>query len=254
MLNALFPALNYLDAQLASFLPLAIRVCLWGAIGGATAILVYALASDQRAIAALKAETRNLRKQAMKLDLDNSAAIAIAMRNLKVSLALLGRAAGPSLVSLPPVLVFAAWLFTYHGYQTPGGAGAVSLTVLPEGLGEVSVRPPEAAALGESRELSLIPSAAMDRIEVHVNGRLVYAGNPLSPPAPVIGKEDGWNLLFASEAGYVEADGPVSEIHIGFPIKRLLPGLPDWASGWELPFFLAAFAGALAVKFGFGIE
>lgn len=105
----LFAPLDWFDGLL-SFLPLVLRVCMWGALAGGITMAVYMATSPQVLIYCLKQRTADLRRRMMDPDLESAAFWSLSAENLRVSLALLGRVTGPALLSALPVLLLAAWI------------------------------------------------------------------------------------------------------------------------------------------------
>ncbi len=131
MMEMILDGAGAIDAAIAVALPATPRVAFYGVLSGAASMGLYAVAANQRKIAELKAELREIRA-AMMAEEDELAEIgALLKRNLKLTLRLSGRVLGPSLLAALPVLVLAAWL------DHVGGLGASFLAeaaFLPEWL------------------------------------------------------------------------------------------------------------------------
>ncbi|MEC8083063.1 MAG: hypothetical protein VX146_00715, partial [Pseudomonadota bacterium] len=110
MMEMILEGAGAIDAAIAVALPATPRVAFYGVLSGAASMGLYAVAANQRKIAGLKAELREIRA-AMMAEEDELAEIgALLKRNLKLTLRLSGRVLGPSLLAALPVLVLAAWL------------------------------------------------------------------------------------------------------------------------------------------------
>lgn len=250
MINAVFPMLNALDGWLSA-LPLLVRTVLWGGISGASCVLVYALLSKQAAIRFLKAETLELRKKLMDPSVDPGTVPRLLRRNLRMSFALLGRVIGPALVSAVPVLVVAAWLNTFHGFAAPGTDTAIPVEGRPPEV-EFRFTPESRVRLADDKTIRVTAPHNDDHaLVLNAHGKAVYAGDPFSPPAPVITKKQWWHHLFASEAGYLSTDAPIEELQFGFERQRVIRSGPAWLGGWEFWFFAGVLVMALALKIGF---
>ena len=132
MLNAVFPVMNAVDAWLAGALPLIARVFLFGVVAGIAAMGIYAAASDQKAIPALKKNSRELRRKMLDPSIEEfSEFLKLARENFLLTFKLLGKVMGPVFLAVLPVLVIASWLDTFHGYSLPEKSQPVSITLVP---------------------------------------------------------------------------------------------------------------------------
>lgn len=115
MIGELFTAV---DGQLAVVLPEAARLVLWATISGAVSMALYACTSPQQRLRALREETAGLQRQLATYDGEFRGAMALARRNLGLSLQRLGWALGPSLLAgAPVILVLIGLASAYEGYQ-----------------------------------------------------------------------------------------------------------------------------------------
>lgn len=241
MVDALFSLFDRVDGW-ASFLPLAVRVACWGAVAGTAATAIYALIADRRAIHGLKAEIAASRRAILGAPLDQAVPMALYVRNLKHSLALMGKVAVPSLISLPAVALVAAWLNAHHGYAAVADRATLPVTAIPAptpAMGSLAIRASDGGT---------------GRIAVFLGPVQIYEGDPCSPPTPVVEKRTWRHALLPSEVGYLADTAPVEALNIGLPAKRILPALPDWAAGWEATFLFAGLLAALAGRTLFGIR
>lgn len=253
ILNTLFPVLGGIDDLIAIILPLLIRISIWGGIAGALAMGIYSLTSNQTVISHLKSESRRLRKQMLEPDLEHKVFLKLMRRNLKVSFALLGRVIGPGLMSALPVLFIAVWLQIFFSYALPETGDKIVVTMSPNYSG-LSITTQAGIFQKEQDTLWIVPSSYSEQIEVRINGDPIYTGNPFTPPTSSIGKRKWWHVLVSSETGYLADEAPIEELLLALPRKRVLPGVPLWASGWEGPFFLWVLLSSLSIKLIFHIE
>lgn len=248
MINLFFPLLHKLDAWLLVF-PLVVRVVIHGLLCGVCAMALYRLLSNQRAIARLKAEARELRSSMLRIDQDPSVYAQAMRRNLAVAFALLGRALPPALLAAVPTLIVSCWLAAFHGYALPE-SGAVPIQVDPP-LRDFVIQPAIMAAPGQALALTADRSTA---VVLYAAGQRVYQGRPFNPPVTTLAKRGWWNAVLETVNGYLAPDAPIREIRLRLSRKRLVPGLPDFLAGWETPFFLGLFVAALGLKFALRIE
>lgn len=244
--------MNAIHVWITSLLPLSVAISAWGVIAGITAMGIYAITSNQAAISELKVETRNLRRKMMNPSLDDyTEFIALAKKNLKVSLTFLGKVIGPALLSAIPILLIVVWLGIYHSYALPEDQKTVSVTVFPVDP-NIQIAPTELVYMNSDG--NSVRPRHLGKVLLRSNERIVYSGNPFEPPVPVIAKRKWWNLFLKSEAGYLIPGAPFREIHLDFQRKLVLEGVPAWVAGWELIFFLSLTVTALAVKCIFRIH
>ena len=122
MSTAIFSLINAIDLAFAPFLPLALRISFWGLLAGVAAMAVYALTSNQRSISILKKEIKEHRRHLLDPSVDSrSEYTALAGKNLKASMALLGKVIVPAALSALPVLLVAWWMDAYHAHTIPEG-------------------------------------------------------------------------------------------------------------------------------------
>jgi hypothetical protein len=253
MINKLFPALNIVDGWIADLLPLSIRLSIWGALAGILSIIIYAKISPQSSIGKLKRKTRTLQRDMLNVDLEFADFWRLSKENLKTSLKLFITVLGPALVSALPVIFLAVWIHTYLAFEAP---------IKPDDLIAISDNKNIELHLFNNVDVSknsrndIYPheSADSDKIVVMADNRVIYSGNPLSPPTPVIRKRQWWHVLLKSPAGYVVDDAPVDRIKLNMPKKKAVRWVPGWAGGWEVPFFVFVLFAALGIKLGFRIE
>ncbi len=254
MLNIVFQLFTAIDLWIALFLPLYGRLLLWGAVAGVAAMGIYAAVSNQSAIAALKTKTKNLRRQMLDPSLEKGSEFAaLAKANLKTSLLYLGKVIGPALLSTLPVLLLAVWLDTYHGYELAEDREEVFVSIVPSHL-DFDIIPAEIVRLKEMGVVNIEPVERGDAITVRTGGETIYSGPLLENPVPVIKKKNWWNLLLASQAGYIVSTSAIEGIHVNLARKKVLGRFPDWAAGWEGAFFMSVLITTLAFKAVFKIH
>lgn len=248
MLNLVFPIFDAVDVGCAGFLPLSVRVVIWGVVAGIFAMLVYRATSNQNAIAALKLEIKDLQRQMLDPQLDNFADYsAIARRNLAVSVRLLAKTLTPALMSGLPVVLIASWVHSLHGFHLPPAGAEIVARGVPA-AGSISVQP-QNLARAVADGVAITPQQPDADISFLVDGETVYAGSPFSFPSPTIGKRQWWNVFLEARSGYLSSDADLQEIQFDVPKTRVLSRGPDWLAGWEPLFFVGVFLSAIAMKF-----
>lgn len=252
MFSVLFPVFSSADALMSVVLPAVVRICIWGLLGGVLAIGVYALVSNQKAIAALKSEARVLRKKMLDPALDQDVFVSSMKQNLFVSLSLLARVFLPTMVASVPVLLTAIWLAIHYTYALPEG-GEIQVTSLPE-HDALFIEAGESKTGAGSNRISINTAEYTGSVSVRLDDNKIYSGNPFHPPTAIITKKNGWHTLISSESGYLSDDAPIHELHFSVERRAFIKGVPDWVAGWEFTFFVSVFISALAIKLLFRVE
>ncbi len=240
------------DGWLAG-LPLSVRLSILGALAGILSITIYAKLSPQASIAKLKKKTRSLQREMLNVDLEFVDFWRLSKENLKTSLRLFTTVLGPALVSALPVIFLVIWINTCLAYEAPPTPSDLVVTteqgnielqmIIDTNLDEIS-----------QKEIHDHNLANSQKIVVMADEMVIYSGTPLSPPTPVIHKRRCWNVLLESPAGYVVEDAPIDSIMLNVSKKQIIKWMPNWATGWEVPFFTFVLIAALGIKLGFRIE
>ena len=252
MLSHIFFVFNSLDGFLALFLSDFVRACVYGALSGTVAILLYSILSNQPRIKALKSETRRLREQMRNPTLIYQEMIRLSITNLAVSLRLLGYVFLPCLFSSIPPMLFILWLSTYHSYALPPGGTPIGVTFVPENE-KIVIKPSWTGSdLGNGKRA--ISVEAGEKIWFGVEDRTIYEGIITEPPVRSVHKKRWWNALMADDTGYIRSDAAVDEIVFAFPRKRFFARGPVWVRTWEFPFAALCLISAITTKWVFKIE
>ena len=252
MISRLFPALNTVDGWFAGLLPFVLRLMIWGALGGSLSILIYARLSPQASIKELKKKIRGLQRDMLGLDLEFADFMRLSKENLKTSLRLFAAVLGPGLVSVVPVLFLAVWIHACIAYEAPASLDALAVTAA-DGNVDLRVTSENTPDMPSGQNTGDVGPASSERIQVVAGEKVIYSGTPLSPPTPVLHKRRWWSVLLSSPAGYLVDDAPVDSIQLNLAKKQALRWGPNWARGWELPFFVFVFIAALGLKLGLRI-
>jgi len=254
MLSIIFPVFNAIDAWLGLLLPLVARISVWGITAGTIAMGIYVIISDQAAISNCKLEIRSLRKDMMDTSIDTYSEYSqIALQNLKTSLALLGKVIVPTMLSALPVLLIALWLDSHDNYTISGEQYTVPVKIVPNNK-NVRIYPQNLERYIDNGIALRIPPTPSEEITFKIDDYIVYSGKLFWKPTPVLSKKKWWNILVASEVGYIAYDAPIQKIQINFSKTHVLNEVPDWMAGWEFTFFISVFIAALFVKIIFRIH
>lgn len=226
------PALLWVDANLAMWLPSMARLVVWGSVAAAVSMALYWLLSPQQRMARLASEEQRLRVVLKNDDAEFSNGLAAAVGLLRLATIRVGLVLLPVMLAAVPVLCLMAWLQTHYGYELPAPDRIAAVTVDP-----ATMRGQWNAAGGGPPRVDVID----DR------GSLLQSV-AISAPVSIIHKRAWWNALIGNPLGYLPDDGPIGRITIELPEKRYLAVGPDWARGWEAPFMTALLAASLLLK------
>ncbi len=251
MINKLFPLLNIIDGWFAGVLPLAFRLSIWGALAGILSIIIYAKLSPQASIKKLKKKTKSLQREMLNVDLEFADFLRLSKENLKTALRLFITVLGPAIVSALPVIFLAIWIHTCLAYEAPTSLSNLVATTEDDNINLLLFSDTNfnKNINNEIENHDLLHS----KIVVMADNTVIYSGNPLSPATPVVYKHRWWNVLHDNPAGYVVKDAPVDSIRLNINKKQIIGWLPNWAAGWEMPFFVFLLITALGIKLGFRV-
>lgn len=213
---------------------------------------LYSWLSDQETVAELKGEAKRLRATMLNPDLEESEFRRMMRQNLRISVRLLGKVFTPAVLSSLPSLIVILWLSTYQSYALPAPGSHVELEATPSTECLSAAR--KDILTRNDHGLSITVGERPGPIRFLKCGRLAYEGNPFDPPSTELRRWAWWNLLWASEAGYIRPDSGLEAIYFHFPRKAFLKGLPSYVTSWELPFFVTLLVASIAVKLAFRIE
>ena len=229
------PLLSAADGMLA--LPEPVRIALWGVLGGAISMALYAWLAPQRHLARLKAQAKAARKELDAFDGPLAEAGPLIRATLRASWRQLAAALGPATLASLPLLFLLVWLSNTFGHEFPQAGHPA----------EIRTEPPTPARWIQSVD---------GPPEILINDR---GGRPamtvaMTAPIPAVHRRRWWNLLIGNPLGYLPASAPVDEVDVRLPRHRVLPFGPDWLAGWEAPFFTALILISLVIKSVFRIE
>lgn len=231
------PALAWADAMLASLFSAPARLALWGAIGAALSMGLYHLVSPQRRLAAIARLERAV-KRAMRDVTDPALGLALARRQMRLSLARLGLTLPAALAAALPIVSLMVWLETRYAYDLPPRGEAAVVKVEP--------------AVAQGRWIGA--EDAPPRVElVDASGTPILSLS-ISAPVMVVHKWLWWNALIGNPLGYLPNDAAVDRVEIALPRAQYLPAGPDLLRGWEALFMLTLVAGSMLLKFLFHIR
>ena len=253
MIYKLFPVLSIVDGWFAGLLPLSVRLSMWGALAGILSITIYAKISPQASIAKMKTKTRSLQREMLNVDLVFADFMRLSKENLKTSLRLFFTVLGPALASAIPVILLAIWIHACLAYEAPPTPDDLEVMTEDRNIELQLLNYNELNEISKN-EIQARNFAVSEEIVIKIDNKVIYSGNPLSPPMPVIHKRRWWNVILDSPAGYIVKDAPIDSIKLNISRKQIIKWMPGWASGWEVPFFIFVLIAALGIKLGFRIE
>jgi hypothetical protein len=246
VLNFAYPVLSTVDGWLAVLLPAWLRLVVWGGVSAAAAMALYALMSNQGRLKALKRESAELRAAVRQTE-DAGEAARLAIRNLKLSLRLLGVVVGPALLSGIPVLFVIAWVSATYAFAMPEPGQAVPFAVEPPGT-TMSVTP---AVEGEAQSVAWPEPPG--RITLEDGNGTSFATPAEALSVGVVHKRRWWSWLLGNPAGYLPDAAAADSVSFALPRREALPLGPSWMRGWEFSYLVSLLVVSLAIKFGFRI-
>jgi len=236
------PALTWLDARLATVLPAAWRLVLWGMVAGAFTMGLYWRLSPQKRLGEVKRRLAASKAALDQFDGEFQDAFPLMRTMLSQALQQIGLVIGPALAAMVPVLCLIAWLSTAYGYRFPEPLAEIGVRTLPTTF---------SAALVAARPTAddLRPRLRI----VDTSGRMAHE-QILGAPVTTLHSRRWWSALIGNPAGYLPDALGVERVDIDLPRQRYLPFGPAWLRGWEAVFFVALSMAALAIKLGFRIH
>lgn len=244
------PLLVWLDQAALGALPSALRVAVWGVIGGALSMGLYRLISPQARIAGLKQAALAARRKMATYDGEFSGLGPLAFESLGLSFRHVGSVLLPAVIASLPVLCLLAWLSNSYGYAMPSAGETVAVVVEPEAT--VAWQSETGAA---NQDTGAVPWPADDQTaEMLDEGARALVALPLAAPVPVIHKQQWWNYLLGNPIGYLPDDSPVEKVTIALPPRPLIAVEPAWLGGWEMIFLSVLLLTSIAIKVAFRIH
>ena len=212
---------------------------------------IYYMLSNQSKISSLKKNIKDLQQKIMNNNLEYAEFIDLSKENLKISFLLLLKALGPAVVSSIPVIIIAFWLQVYFSYSMPQKGFLLQINPMPE-ITKLVITSESLKKI--KNNTYVVISKKTDNISIYEDSQVVYTGNIFSPAVPVIYKRQWWNILMENPAGYLKDASSVEKIIFNFSRKPVIKALPDWISGWELPYLAFILIASLTVKIVFRIQ
>jgi hypothetical protein len=226
------PALQMVDEAAAQVANDTARIILWAGLASSLVMGLYRMLSNQKRIAAIKAEIASGKRELSEIPPDDMQAVmAKSRRLLGLSLKQIGASLWPTLVSGLPVLFVFAFLGNLYSYTPPSPGTPVAVAFV------------HADGLVQQEQLTWPVQ----------DPRIESAAAPQGVAAS-IGPRSWSARLFGNPAGYLSANSGIERIELDLKPKVYLSFMPSWASGWEALFLLAMTSLSLAIKFIFKIE
>lgn len=239
------PLFNAVDSLLGGFLPIFIRLLLWGVLAGWLTMIVYRRLSNQEKIGLLKAEQKVQQKLIAEFDGEFEDLLPLIRKTLGTGFRQLGLALGPALLATIPVLFLVVWVAGQFGHGSPQAGDTVTITARPQ-AGAIEWQPTDAASKTETGWSVQWPSPETS-VTMNSGGQELLS-IPLQDNIPVIHKKQWWNLLMANPIGYLPDELETDVIEIGLPRQLALPFGPDWLRGWMFSFFFSFLLSSVTFK------
>lgn len=238
------PLLTWLDQQMASLLPAAGRLVVWGLLAAALSMALYALLSPQRHLQRVRAQAVDTRRALDRFEGGFAEARPLMAAMFAASLKQLALVLTPAVLASLPLLFMLVWLYGAFGYVLPAAAGGIGLRTQPAGYQAAVQQSGIPGNLGLGAE-------TMPSLVVHDGRGRVIDERPLTAPVTVLHKKQWWNTLIANPLGYLAPDSPLDAVEIDLPRREILSLGPWWLRTWEFVFFTTLVAVSLAIKMFF---
>lgn len=245
------PVLFWLDARLL-LLPDLVRILIWAAIGSVASMALYVVLSPQRRLVALKARISESQASVQAYAGDFRGALPLLRSQIGLSLRHVGLTLLPAVVGSLPVLFLIPWLALRFGWALPAPGTPVTVTARPA-RADLSWQPSLPAAVLPGAWMISWPLPDNPMSLLTADGTVLMK-LPLAQPTPAITKRRWWHLLFGERAGYLPENAPIESVELGLPRRIMIPGLPSWLAGWEIPFFGGMLLFSVAIKMRYRIH
>ena len=252
LINLLFPPFDQADALLSPWLPAWLRLVLFGTLSAAVTMALYRRLSDQAAIRQHKQRMKALQQKLRSADDDLAAVLRLSRENIAVAFGLLGRVAGPALLSSLPLVAVIGWLAVHWSHDSPIPGTPVAVEMRPDTNG-VALAPTELVVEHDGLVRLLWPEPPT-ALRLVAGPRTLWEGtaDTLATTAEV-GRPAWWSVLIGNPAGYLPADGPLALVTFAVPRREVIPFGPSWIRGWEFLYFATVVAVSLGLKAAFRI-
>ena len=247
--------------SLIAFLPLWLRVTLWGLVMGGGSMLMYGWLSPQDEISELKDEVEEARQKMQSYEGDEfEPVLEMAKESISLSLKQMRVMLGSTMAAGLPILAVLVWMEGAYTHTFPDPGQTVQATVRPadalEGdQPEAAWKPTSAVAEADDKGVELTWPADDGSVQLVATA----SGEPLvtlptEAPRAHVPQKSWTHWFFANPAGYLPADGPVDRVTLHLPTRRALPFGPAWLHTWHFLFLVVLSVAAMVVKVAFDID
>ena len=226
-------------------MPPVLRLILWGVFAGWLSMVVYRLLSDQKKIAAFKAQNKKQQKLIADFDGEFAQLMPVIRHSLALGFKQLSLALGPALLASVPVLFIIIWVPGEFGYTTPAAGNHVFLDA-ESSSADIQWSVPDEVRIIEGGWLVNWPSK--EQPLKMKDDQQVLLVLPLEHNIPVIHKKRWWNSLMANPLGYLPKDGKTDVIHIDLPEAVMIAWGPGWIRNWMFSFFASFLLSSVGFK------
>jgi hypothetical protein len=240
-----------IDESVLSPLPIVARVVAWGVIAGILTMATYALLAPQGKIKETRQAMKSLDRMAALKSEDIKEVLSASWQQLRLSFRVLRMMFGASMISGFPVLFILFCVDFQYGYQTPMAGDQIAVTAL------TAEEQPAPVFLGDGAPVEATiawPGPDSDLILADSDKHQVFAGRLHQAGLGVLHQHRWWNYILGNPAGYLADGGPIDFVAFTHKRQVIISAVPDWLSGWELPFFLVLVVTSLSIKGIFRIQ
>ena len=250
------PAFHVIDLFLAGFLPAVARVALWGILGAAVGMWIYALLSPQDALKRSKTNLATAQAKLSQFDGEFSELWGLVGLTLKLALGRLGLTLGPAVGASLPIIFLLVWISNEYGYEQPKPSDIVDIIVVGqiESGTDLKWEPADAVQeLSDNKHWQVRWPEEGATVKLFQDKQLLMT-LPSRNLSPVVHRQQWWNSLIANPAGYLPDAAGVEALEIHLTARRIIKSGPEWMAGWPMMFFVSLILGSLAFKIVFRIH
>ena len=249
---------------LFAFMPVWLRLTVWGFVFGGGTMLSYGWFSDQERIGEIGDRVKEAQDHLKAYDgTDLSEVMSRAKKSIRLSFEQMKVMFGPAMAAGIPILLALVWMEGAYSHKLPEPGTEVEAEVRPaaDASGDWSWRPGDAivARDGNTATLTWPKNDEWAPIELVATAdesdeAQTLLTLPPTHPRKTISKHAWHHWLYANPAGYLPQDGPVQSVRLELPHQTVLPFGPWWLRTWHVFFLTVLSVAALVVKVALGID
>ncbi len=257
LFDILSPLLSRFDSVLSDSLALAPvwRIAVFAALASAASMWLFKRLSNQRELATLKQEIKEVQKTLFRKDREGGGLKTDLLQNLKLTGRQLCLSFWPALLASIPVLFLLAFSSNQFGIEAAKAGSRVYVT--PMGL---QGSPAEYQWLGVNAQWDARKKAwtfyqpGAGQTATLMLGQQQQLTLPTAVPASTLHSRYWWNYLLANPAGYLKPNATIERFEFDTPSQLIINWGPGWMRGWLFAFMLFLVLFSVAIKIVWKIQ